>query len=91
MVSSNGSVKLDIDVPLPDPVMMHDMAITEDYAIFLDFPMLFDPKVGTVSEALPSTSALFGYRMRLLCKSCEPNMRLTSSVLNLLDVLNIIH
>jgi carotenoid cleavage dioxygenase len=49
VVSSNGTAKLDVDIPLPDPVMMHDMAITEDYAIFLDFPLIFNPQACTFS------------------------------------------
>ena len=35
----------DIPVPLPQPIMMHDFAITRNYALILDVPLVFDPKV----------------------------------------------
>ncbi len=45
VIGSGGTVKLDIDIPLPDPVMMHDFAITEDYAVFMDLPLTFNQDV----------------------------------------------
>lgn len=40
----------DFPVPLPQPIMMHDMALTQRYALLLDVPLVFDPKVGTVGR-----------------------------------------
>lgn len=41
VIGKGGTVKLDLDITLPDPVMMHDFAITEDYAVFMDLPLIF--------------------------------------------------
>ena len=38
-------VREDIDITLPDPTMQHDFAMTEDYVIFLDFPLIGNPEV----------------------------------------------
>jgi carotenoid cleavage dioxygenase-like enzyme len=45
VIGSGGTLKLDIDIELPAPVMMHDFAITEDYAVFLDFPLTINQEV----------------------------------------------
>lgn len=50
VIGKGGTVKLDVDVTLPDPVMMHDFAITEDYAVFMDFPLTFNPNVRLFSK-----------------------------------------
>ncbi len=44
-VSKGGMVREDIDITLPDPTMQHDFAMTEDYVIFLDFPLIGNPEV----------------------------------------------
>jgi carotenoid cleavage dioxygenase len=41
-----GRVVRDFPVPLREPIMMHDMALTQSYALLLDVPLVFDPKVG---------------------------------------------
>ena len=38
----NGTLAHCIDIDLPAPVMMHDMVMTEHYAVFLDSPFVFD-------------------------------------------------
>jgi carotenoid cleavage dioxygenase-like enzyme len=38
-------VAADFPVPLPAPIMMHDMALTQKHVILLDTPLEFDPKV----------------------------------------------
>ena len=35
-------------VPLKQPVMMHDCALTANHMLLLDVPLVFDPKVGRV-------------------------------------------
>ena len=44
-VGKGGMVREDFDVTLQDPTMQHDFAMTEDYVIFLDFPLIGDPEV----------------------------------------------
>lgn len=34
-----------VPIDVPDPVMMHDFAITTNYAIFVDCPLVFNPEV----------------------------------------------
>jgi carotenoid cleavage dioxygenase-like enzyme len=46
VVGADGKPRFDIPISTPEPSMMHDFAMTEDYVIFLDMPMLFRPKVG---------------------------------------------
>jgi carotenoid cleavage dioxygenase len=43
VVSAAGELLRTVPIDLPVPVMMHDFAITENYTIFLDMPMLFKP------------------------------------------------
>lgn len=50
-LDAQGRVVADFPVPLKEPVMMHDMALTQRHAILLDTPLLFDPKV-SVSPAV---------------------------------------
>lgn len=41
------------DVPLPGPRLPHDMAFTENYAIFNDFPLFWDPDLLALNVHLP--------------------------------------
>lgn len=45
VVSKDGVMSDPVPLTLSGPVMMHDMALTENYAIFLDCPLYFNPKV----------------------------------------------
>ncbi len=45
VISKGGMVKEDFLVTLQDPTMQHDFAMTEDYVIFLDFPLIGNPEV----------------------------------------------
>ena len=42
VIEADGSLSRTVDVDLPSPVMMHDFAITERHAVFLDAPAVFD-------------------------------------------------
>jgi len=44
IVSADGTLQRSLPIDLPVPVMMHDFAITERYAIFPDFPFTFRPE-----------------------------------------------
>ncbi|MEQ8755801.1 MAG: carotenoid oxygenase family protein [Coleofasciculus sp. G1-WW12-02] len=43
VVSAQGEILQTVPIDLPSPVMMHDFAITENYTIFLDLPLAFQP------------------------------------------------
>ncbi|EEF44631.1 9-cis-epoxycarotenoid dioxygenase, putative [Ricinus communis] len=44
VVSKDGIMHDPVPITISEPIMMHDFAITENYAIFLDLPMYFRPK-----------------------------------------------
>jgi len=45
VISKDGEMHDPVPITIPEPVMMHDFAITENYAIFMDLPLYFRPKV----------------------------------------------
>lgn len=45
VVSKDGFMDDPVPITIPDPIMMHDFAITENYAVFMDLPLIFNPKV----------------------------------------------
>ncbi|XP_043690906.1 carotenoid 9,10(9',10')-cleavage dioxygenase 1 [Telopea speciosissima] len=44
VISKDGFMHDPVPITIPEPVMMHDFAITENYAIFMDLPLYFRPK-----------------------------------------------
>ncbi|XP_042007666.1 carotenoid 9,10(9',10')-cleavage dioxygenase 1-like isoform X1 [Salvia splendens] len=44
VVSKEGLMHDPVPITIPESVMMHDFAITENYAIFMDLPLCFRPK-----------------------------------------------
>jgi len=42
VVSADGALVHSTEIELPNPVMMHDFVVTENYTIFLDSPAIFD-------------------------------------------------
>ncbi|XP_022953564.1 carotenoid 9,10(9',10')-cleavage dioxygenase 1 isoform X2 [Cucurbita moschata] len=44
VISKDGLMHDPVPITIPNPVMMHDFAITENYAIFMDLPLYFKPK-----------------------------------------------
>ena len=42
VVDAHGDLVHSVDLDLPAPVMMHDFVITEDHAVFLDSPIVFN-------------------------------------------------
>ncbi|XP_058006907.1 carotenoid 9,10(9',10')-cleavage dioxygenase 1 isoform X1 [Hevea brasiliensis] len=44
VISKDGVMHEPVPITISDPIMMHDFAITENYAIFLDLPLYFRPK-----------------------------------------------
>ena len=41
VVDAEGNVAYSTPIDLPQPVMMHDFAITENYSVFMDLPHVF--------------------------------------------------
>ncbi|ONK59741.1 uncharacterized protein A4U43_C08F10000 [Asparagus officinalis] len=44
VISKDGEMHDPVPITIPEAVMMHDFAITENYAIFMDLPLCFRPK-----------------------------------------------
>ncbi|CAN1787690.1 Carotenoid 9,10(9',10')-cleavage dioxygenase 1, partial [Linum perenne] len=44
VISKDGFMHDPVPITIPESVMMHDFAITENYAIFMDLPLYFRPK-----------------------------------------------
>ncbi|CAL0310311.1 unnamed protein product [Lupinus luteus] len=44
VISEDGYMHDPVPITISDPIMMHDFAITENYAIFMDLPLYFRPK-----------------------------------------------
>ncbi|KAF5752656.1 carotenoid cleavage dioxygenase 1 family protein [Tripterygium wilfordii] len=44
VISKDGFMHDPVPITVSEPIMMHDFAITENYAIFLDLPLCFKPK-----------------------------------------------
>ncbi|XP_065870169.1 carotenoid 9,10(9',10')-cleavage dioxygenase 1 isoform X2 [Euphorbia lathyris] len=44
VISKDGLMHDPVPITVSDPIMMHDFAITENYALFMDLPMYFRPK-----------------------------------------------
>ena len=55
VVDVGGRVRRIVDIPVGGPVSIHDMSLTESYAVIYDLPVLFSPEA--VAEG-----ALFPYR-----------------------------
>lgn len=45
VISKDGEMHDPVPITIPDPVVMHDFAITENYAIFMDLPLYVQLKV----------------------------------------------
>ncbi|XP_057524031.1 carotenoid 9,10(9',10')-cleavage dioxygenase [Amaranthus tricolor] len=44
VISKDGFMHDPVPITIPAPIMMHDFAITENYAIIMDLPLYFKPK-----------------------------------------------
>ncbi|BBZ31836.1 carotenoid oxygenase family protein [Mycolicibacterium confluentis] len=53
VVDETNTVVHTADIELPGPRLPHDMAFTENYAIFNDFPLFWDPKLLEANIHLP--------------------------------------
>jgi carotenoid cleavage dioxygenase len=68
VVDSAGALVHSVDIDLPAPVMMHDFVITEDHAVFLDSPIVFnmdDLGTGPMVSWKPENGTRIGVMPRL--------------------------
>ena len=67
VVGTDGRVRKTVDVPVPGKPMIHDCAITENYFIVLDLPVLFVPEAIEQGISLPYVwKPEYGARVGLL-------------------------
>ena len=53
LVGTDGRVRKHVDIPLPGGPMLHDMAITEKYALVFDLPCVFNLDAAMKGAGLP--------------------------------------
>jgi carotenoid cleavage dioxygenase-like enzyme len=66
VVSKDGVMQDEVTITVSGPVMMHDFAITEHYAIFMDMPLYFNPKVAKYALLFFISVSHFSFFMLLL-------------------------
>lgn len=52
VITKEGTMLDPVPITISEPIMMHDFAITENYAIFMDLPLYFRPKVTILLNTL---------------------------------------
>ncbi|KAK1259277.1 Carotenoid 9,10(9',10')-cleavage dioxygenase [Acorus gramineus] len=64
VITKDGEILDPVPITIPAPVMIHDFAITENYAIFMDLPLYFQPKEMVKGQLIftfdPTKKARFG-------------------------------
>ncbi|EDX77091.1 Retinal pigment epithelial membrane protein [Coleofasciculus chthonoplastes PCC 7420] len=60
IVSRSGELVRTVPIDLPEPVMMHDFAITQDYTLFMDLPMVFNPQGEAMLQFKSERPSRFG-------------------------------
>eukprot|EP01018_Ginkgo_biloba_P032683 Gb_01701 [translate_table: standard] len=64
VITKEGIMLDPVPITISEPVMMHDFAITENYAIFMDLPLYFRPKDMVMGKLIisfdPTKRARFG-------------------------------
>lgn len=53
VVDTDGHVRRTVDIPLPGGPMVHDMSLTERYAVVYDLPCIFDVDAAMTGSPLP--------------------------------------
>ncbi|KAF3572532.1 hypothetical protein F2Q69_00062660 [Brassica cretica] len=79
VISKDGIMHDPVPITISKPIMMHDFAITENYAIFMDLPMHFRPKEMVKEKKMiysfdPTKKARFGIQVYIGLRaalSCE--------------------
>lgn len=72
VVGTDGRVRKTVDVPVGGRPMVHDCAITANYFLLLDLPVLFDMEAATSGKGLPyQWNEDYGARIGLLPREGE--------------------
>ncbi len=72
VVGADGRVRRTVDVPVRGRPMVHDCAITKNYFIVLDLPVIFDPELLAQGAGLPyKWHPEYGARVGLLAREGE--------------------
>jgi carotenoid cleavage dioxygenase len=53
VVGTDGRVRKVVDVPVGGPIMLHDMSLTETYAVIYDLPVTFNIEAATAGSGFP--------------------------------------
>ncbi|XP_031396017.1 carotenoid 9,10(9',10')-cleavage dioxygenase-like isoform X2 [Punica granatum] len=53
VISRDGFMHNPVPITIPEPIMMHDFAITENYAIFMDLPLYLGPAMILKGKNVP--------------------------------------
>ncbi|MCU1397036.1 MAG: 8-apo-carotenoid 13,14-cleaving dioxygenase [Acidimicrobiales bacterium] len=71
VVAADGKVRRTVDIPLPAPTMLHDMSLTERYAVVYDFPCRLDIELAMSGRFPFSWQRGTGSRVGLLPREGE--------------------
>ena len=71
VVAADGKVRRTVDIPLPAPTMLHDMSLTERYAVVYDFPCRLDIELAMAGRFPFSWQRGTGSRVGLLPREGE--------------------
>jgi carotenoid cleavage dioxygenase-like enzyme len=72
VVDASGALVHSIEIDIPNPVMIHDFAVTEHYAVFLDSPAVFDLESMLSGGSAISWKPELGTRMGILPRRGGP-------------------
>ena len=72
VADATGHIIRNVAFNLREPIMMHDFAVSQDYAIFLDVPLFFRPQVCSSVSAIMPLEALhkLSARTQSSCVQC---------------------
>ena len=74
VVAADGKVRRTVDIPLPQTTMLHDMGLTERYAMVFDFPCRLDIEMAMNGSTFPLRwQPGTGCRVGLLPREGEAN------------------
>jgi len=70
VLDRNGELVRSLEIPVPGPTMMHDFALTERHAIFMDLPVVFDLQMALSGGGFPYRwSDEYGARIGVMPRS----------------------